>query len=416
MVAGPRPPRYLRGVGTVFCRSVALCAVLLAHASVAHATNTKHERTPVIWDGGGGSCELPELTTPCMTLHDRGDGPLHIPYGIPYEDTDVGPDEVADSRTHQFLAFCRPHPIPEPIPSWMTQADVDAAEAVGQLEPGAVGPSDILELREDWDGCWYRINADADRRPITCEMAEQGVDWDTAAAPAGVYNIEAYTYEPQFNFWVLRPGVVKLHDGDPDAVGPAAAVTNREFSVHRNEIAMIEGCVDAIEGSTLTMYWARQVEVGQPIEWNEYAPGGPIEGPTFALEFAPPAPLVGGFGMLRIDVEDPQGRAYTAYMAERFVVVNADAPGGCDTGSFVGGSSCDESSGGSSGGTGDGADTSAGSTGGSTGGSTAGDTSSTTVAQAPGPGGCGCRHDGDRVGWTPWLVGLLVARRRRATR
>lgn len=390
--------------------SLAACLLALGTPSLAHASNTRHPRTPVIWEGVA-ACGVPEIESPCMTLHDRGDGPLHIPYGIPYEDTDVGPDEAPQSRTHQFVAFCRQHPFSEAIPSWMTAADVTASEVVGQVMPGEVPTSDILELRDDWDDCWFRIVDDADRRPITCEMAEQGVDWDASAVPAGVYAIDAYTYEPALNFWVLRPGVVKLHDGDPDAVGPAAAVSTREFSVHRNQIAMVEGCADAPADSTFTAYWAKYTPDLTEPEWVALGPAQALEGDAFEIEFAPPEALFGEFGMLRVDVEDPSGRIYTAHMADKFVVINADGPDACGgTGSFIGGSSCDESGDGSSGSSG------APSTG--SGGPSEGSTSiAATSSEGTGPGatsssgdgGCGCGG----APAAPWLSILALVRRRR---
>ena len=43
-----------------------------------------------------------------MTIVDRTvDAKLVLNYTIPYEDTEGTSDEVADSRRHQFLAFCR---------------------------------------------------------------------------------------------------------------------------------------------------------------------------------------------------------------------------------------------------------------------------------------------------------------------
>ncbi len=374
--------------------------------TTAHATNTKHERTPVIWDGGGGACMLPELTTPCSTVHERSDTPLHIPYGIPYEDTDVGPDEVADSRTHQFFAFCRQHPFEVQIPSWITVADTLAAEAVGQIPEGGFSPDDILEQRSDWDDCWYRIVEDADRRPITCEAAEAGVDWDTMGLPPGVYAVEGYTYEPQLNFWIPRPGFVKLHDGDPDAVGPAAAITSTEISVHRNQVANIEGCIDAPDGSTYTAYWAFHTEDAP--EWVQYGePQAAMRG-DLVLEFAPPTETFGQLVTLRVDVEDPEGRSYTAYMQDRVVVIDADGP--CEGGSFVGGSSCDETGGDSSSSSG-GDSTSSGTTSGTSTG-VVDDTSSSGPAASPESSGCGCASDRASAAW--WLAIALLYPRRRA--
>jgi MYXO-CTERM domain-containing protein len=385
----------------------------LALPALAAASNTDHPRTLVIWDGGGGECRLPELSTPCATVHERSDTPLHIPYRIPFEDTAVGPDEVADSRTHQFVAFCRQHPFAVQLPSWITQADAADASAIMQVPEGGVPTSDILELRRDWDDCWHRIVEDADRRAITCENAEAGVDWDTMATPPGVYRVEAYTYEPAFNFWVPRPGFVKLHDGDPDAVGPAVAVKGvPDATVHRNQIEPIEGCVDAPDGSTMQVYWAEHTK-GAP-EWIPYGDPQPATRGDLLIEFAPPAESFGKLVTLRVDVEDPEGRSYTAYTHAKLSVIDADGP--CEGGSFVGGSSCDDTGGDSSSSGGEPASTTGGDT------TTAGSSSSTAVtsessgdvaSQTGESKGCGCASD--RAGaWPMWLVvvGALVRRRR----
>jgi hypothetical protein len=66
----------------------------------------------------------------------------------------------------------------------VTQADIDAAAAVGAA-PDMVDPEDVFETNTEWEGCWYRINADDDRRPITFAAAAAGVDkaWAEAGRP-----------------------------------------------------------------------------------------------------------------------------------------------------------------------------------------------------------------------------------------
>ena len=82
--------------------SCILVGLLLAAtlSGVAYAGNGVHPRTPVVWSED----------TPCMTVVDRSQAvSLSLDYTIPYEDTEVTPDEVADSRRHQFIALCRDH-------------------------------------------------------------------------------------------------------------------------------------------------------------------------------------------------------------------------------------------------------------------------------------------------------------------
>lgn len=386
-------------------RSVLVLALALVPA-VASASNMTHPRTPVLWN-----------EPPCMTLHDRSVDPvLHLPYAIPYEDTEVTADEVTQSRTHQFFAFCRPHHPQDFLPVWITDDDVASAVAKNLIDTDVVEPPDILAHAESWQGCWFRINDDADRRPITEAMAAAGVDWDTSDLDAGAYTIDGYTFEPVFNVWWLRPGVVKIHDGDPDAVGPAAAVSTGELTPYRNETVTVEGCVDALDGTTYTVAWAAVTQ--QAPEWVDYAADLEIDGDGFAFDFKPPEGLWGESGMLRMTFVDPQDREYVAYMSDNLLVINSDNPSSCDNGgSFIGGP-CGSDSGGD--GTGD----SAGSTGTDASGGSAGSSggaAATTGGSDDGnqsddggdPKGCGCRSGGGPIGGAALLVLLALVRRRR---
>jgi MYXO-CTERM domain-containing protein len=381
--------------------AMALCALL---PGLARASNMTHPRTPVLWND-----------VPCMTLHDRSQGAtVHLPYEIPFEDLEITPDEVADSRRHQFFAFCRPHHPQNFLPSWITADDVQAAADKMLLMVETVEPDDILENTTQWQDCWYRINEDADRRPIDQQHADQGIDWDTAGLPAGAYTLYGYTYEPVFNVWWLRPGVLKLHDGDPDAVGPVGAVSTGELTPFRDETSTIEGCVDAIAGTTYTVYWAL-VTADEP-EWVEYQADIAIDGDAFAFDFLPPAELAGQSGMIRVDFKDPMQREYTTYQADNLLVINSDNPEACDDGGSFIGSPCSDSSGTSAGDSGDSG------TGAGTGGSSdAGTGMGTTAPMQTGddgndPKGCACASETAPSSWS-WLfalAGLTIARRRRA--
>lgn len=354
--------------------------------------------------------------TPCLTLHDRSDGAFHLPYAIPFEDLEITPDEVADSRRHQFFAYCRPHHPQDFLPTWITQADVDDAVAVGLLMSGTVESDDILENSTRWQDCWFRINADADRRPISFAMANEGVDWDVTSVPSGAYTLYGYNYEPVFNVWYLRPGVLKLHDGDPHAVGPAGAITTGELTPYRDDEVMIEGCAHALPGSTFTSYWALVPLPDVEPDWVVDQADQELPGEDFAFAFTPPEPTWGQSTMLRVDLEDPEGRTYTIYQADNMLVINSDNPDSCDHGGSFIGSPCGESSGSgeSTAGTSD-ATTASGTT-------TAAETSTADSAQ-DGPGGSGddgstssCSCSEDRPGnATPWLLVVLapLSRRRR---
>lgn len=268
----------------------------------------------------------------CMTLVDRSQQPiLHLEYAIPNEDTDVTLDEVDDSRTHQFFATCRTAVPLDPLPMWITTADIDAATMKALLANPPL-PAQILDGNPEWEGCWTRITADDERRPITFAMADAGVDWDTTALERGAYTVHGYTYEPAVNVWAQRPGVVKVHDGDPDAAGPAAAFTTGEQSLYRDGVAELAGCVDAPAGTTFTAQWAFASEPTP--EWFDVITDAPVEGDAFAFDFDPPDELVGGTAAVRATFTSPDGAAYTTVMSQMIVVLEIDDPG-CADGGFI---------------------------------------------------------------------------------
>ncbi|MCH9680794.1 MAG: hypothetical protein K0V04_05110 [Deltaproteobacteria bacterium] len=368
-------------------------ATVFFAASTAAASNGTKPRIPVDWSDSA-----------CMNIVDRSTGTMrNIPYSIAQEDTDITDDEVADSRTHQFFAMCRARDPQTFLPRWITQADIDAANAVGAA-PDDIDPEDVFETSTTWADCWHRITPDDERRPITFAAAGEGQDWDTSAVPAGTYTIEAYTWEPPLNIYSLHPGVYKIVDSPGLADSPPAlGVSNTEEVINRNETATIHGCVSAMEGSTITAYWGR---AASEVEWQPFIENDPVTGETFAVEFTPPESVVGESTMIRVDVTDPMGRSYTNYMRELVIVLGTDGPSDCeDGGGFIGGAGCedDTGTGGEGSGTGEGSDTGA--------------TSNATTpglddGEDGGGNGCGCRSQGS----TPagiGLFGLLLLWRRR---
>jgi hypothetical protein len=131
------------------------------------------------------------------------------------------------------------------------------------------------------------------------------VVWDTSGLAPGAYVVAGYTWEPVFNIWSQRGGVVKVID-DPDRskTGPALAISNGEEIKYPDEVLTVVGCVDAMDGSTLTGYWARtDDDTNDVLEWMPFAADTPVEGDSFALPFMPPRGLGG-----RADRDEGRGR------------------------------------------------------------------------------------------------------------
>jgi MYXO-CTERM domain-containing protein len=306
--------------------SVPLLLGLLLAPAWAWAGNGTHPRTPVVWSDA-----------PCMTVIDRSVSPIHsFAYAIPYEDIDVTQDEVVDSRTHQFFAYCRDHHLEEILPSWITEAEPMAAAAAGLGNLDGVDLElHVLENNPEWADCWARITADDQRRPITFAAAAAPIEWDTTALPAGTWVVEGYTYEPWFNMWTGHPGVFKIvDDPDPAASPPAAALTFSEQIVTFGDQATITGCVDAMPGSTMTLTWALSSAVEEPV-WIESVVDVPVEGSSFELAYAPPIETVSSSVMIRVEVVDPLDRTWTAHAIAYIGVIEDLGDDGCEEGGFV---------------------------------------------------------------------------------
>jgi MYXO-CTERM domain-containing protein len=372
---------------------IAVGAGLSFAATAVHAGNGTKPRVLVDWTG-----------TPCMTIVDRSVDPvLNIEYSVAKDDTELTPDEVDDSRTHQFFAFCRTHDLQTFLPRWIKQDDIDRAQAKGSA-PDMILPEDVLDTNTTWADCWYRVNADDARRPITVAAAAEGVDWNTSTVPAGTYRLEGYTFEPPFNVWSMSPGVVKVvDDPDPAASDPAIAVENTEELLYRDETVAIRGCVSAMDGATITAYFAA---AGPAAQWQPFIEDEPVVGTSFAVDLTSPEELVGESAMIRVDVTDPMGRTFTNYMREFVVVLDSVDPNGCPEES--GGAGCGDSGEGTIG-----ESTISGS------GGADGDASTGVTPEQDDTGGdgCGCRAPTNRAPSVAGLLafGVLGIRRRRRT-
>jgi|GEM_PF-690742 len=342
-------------------RLVAVTAALIAPALLpaeAAAENGIKPRLPVEWN--------PPPT--CLEFVDRSADPVYrFQYAIADEDPSPGeellPDEVADSRRHQFFAMSRQGNPQTGFPyNWISPADVQAAVDKDLISDTTVAADETLDTSPLWTDRFVRITPDDERLPISNESVAAGVDWDTSDVPAGAYMIWGYTWEPAFNIWSQRIGnVVVVHDGDPDAVGPAAALVIEDIEdlvVYSDQAAILQGCVHALPGTTVTGYFSETPGNGAPDDWQPtwvpFAEDVAVDGDTFELEFvtgdghATPSLLV------QLVFTDPQGRSYEAHLPE-LISWLPGSEGGCDSdgGGFIGmpgcgGSGGEESSGGAS--------------------------------------------------------------------
>ncbi len=382
-----------------------------AIAADAGAIDGIRPRTPILWPDD----------VPCLVEVDRSiEATVVLPYAIPFEDPAAGQsitdDEVDDGRRHQLLAFSQDIDPRVAMPEWIGWSDVMRAEAAGLADAATIDDSRVLEGHPLLGDTFVRIDADDARRPITFAAAEAGAAWDTSALVPGTYVVRGYTWDPWPNLWALpRHGVVRVFDDvdDPTLV-PALAVGMDALVLHRNEVGMIEGCLAAPAGTTLSAAWADFTDADG--ELTELVSGVVAEGGVVAIPFEPPEALWGGFAVVRVTATAPNGLRWDAFVPESITILASDAPMGCadDTGD----SGCAGSSSGDDGAPSE--SSGVASTTGETGGdpiatTTGGESSGGGPAQAPDTGsgaeGCGCATAPPRAAAA--LLLLALARRRR---
>jgi hypothetical protein len=285
-------------------------AAMVAPGSV-FAANANKPRIPVVW-----------APAPCVQVVDRSTtSTLQLDYLVPEEDLGPRtPDEVADSRTHQFFAFARQDfasvGSADKLTRWITQADIDRSAAVDPMVvPEEIGPEDVLETTSRFVAAdWVRITNDDARVPISDAQAAMGVQWDLGNVPAGSYVIWGYTFDPLLNLWSQRPGLVKIIDGpsQADAAGPSIALLSETLQIVAGEPHRIAGCADVAAGSTVTLEWGSVVGAVEPT-WEAVVEEEPIASGMLPLDFVPPSAASGATVKLRATVTDPDGNQYVAY-------------------------------------------------------------------------------------------------------
>jgi len=327
-------------MGTRFFVAVVALIAVAMQPQAARAGNMTHLRTPVEWPSD----------TSCIEFVDRSvDARYTFTYGIPFEDLDITADEVSNSRTHQFFALCRQHSTEEFLPRWISPNDVEDASVFGLVDPATLDADDLLETNAAWDGCWFRITGDDERRSISLAAASEPVVWDTSEVPAGTYTVEGYTYEPTFNLWRPRNrNVVRVYDGgDPKQLGPAATLDPPESDqACVGQMVELRACVDAVPGTTATAEYAITGTAGSErpdfeLPWFPFASDEPVNGSTLSIPWLVPDAVGGETITLRLRLEDPSGRTYVAYGPSLWVILQRSNPGcavdpsECDAGFVV---------------------------------------------------------------------------------
>lgn len=360
----------------------------------AEAGNTVHPRTPVLWPDA-----------PCIQTIDRSvSSSFAFSYAIAREDTLLTIDELDDSRTHQFFAFCRQWPAGSPPPNYVSLADLQRAIDNGnELDASKLDdPEATLETSPAWAGCWTRVTADDARRPITFEAAAEPVVWDASTVATGTWVVAGYTWEPPYNLWRRAPWVVRVVEGSETAeqLQPAAALGETPELLNEDEPTALPLCVAADASASVRLGWAPSDE--QPPQWRE-AEAIPSEGATMlALPFAAPPEAWGLTLVLRARVEGAGG-AYSTHPLGSLVVIK---PGGPDP------SGSDDASEA----TDDAAETTAGASEGTDTGSSTGAGAGASASDSPGACACSSTHArGSAGGLALALLALLGLRRRHHT-
>lgn len=371
-------------------------------AAPAMAVNGNLPRTPPVFPPHA-----------CLGVVDRSvDATYVFKVGIPYEDVVVTADELPDSRTFEFFAFCRGDPPETPYPNWIDMEDAQRALAIGSISE-LPPPDTVLETAERWaighdgvDGsCVQSIGP---RIPISCDATQDGVAWDTTGVPAGNYVILGYTFSPATNLWTPRTGVVQVHDGTPTPVAAFASPVY-DAQVFQQTGYRVLGCMGGPPGTQVTLAWASiadELDGDVAGVWTDFAELDAADG-VFDVQLVPPESAVYLGLVLRATARDDTS-SWVAYSSGFLTIYPGDdesddpevppGPDRCEVGEEpTAGLELDE------------------------GGDASSDASTTSDPQedANGHDGCGCdAHGGEPSHLAAfmglWLCGALARRRARA--
>jgi hypothetical protein len=276
----------------------------------ARASNGAGMRTPPVY---------PQAA--CITNVDRSVDPMfHLDIGLAREDLLVTDDEPEDSRRFQFFVVCEDvHRDFLALPNWITVAEAQDAFDRRSIDT-MPSDEDILERRDDLQGCVFPMNASDERIPISCEATEAGLDFDTRELPPGNYVVRGYTYEPPLNLWSNRRGVIRVFD-DASAAPPSAGLRSPSFDgmqLRPGSPFAIEGCVAGAD--TLALQWASLIELGGDEAEDAWATFATLGGDgSFSVGFDPPADAVGQPLLVRA-VAEGAGQRWVDHAEGKFLV------------------------------------------------------------------------------------------------
>lgn len=290
------------GFAAVTLAAAALAIPTLLLPSTASAANGLRPRTPAVF-----------TDTPCAMRIEAGTV-ASFDYTVPFDDTELSPEELDDSRRMQFFAFRQLH-FDYRLPTYVSQADHDRAQANGD-NTKSYGAQDILEAASAWPASsWTAITTADPRAPITAEQAAMGFDWDTTGVSPGAWVLAAYTWEPENNLWSYRLGVVRVVEpGNPDAAGPAAFfdASPDAPAAQVGDSYVMAGCIDAAPGSTYSASYGILEGLDEPT-WVPFVDDAEAPSGDLMLALTAPSEAGGKSIKVRIDVTDPSGQSYVAY-------------------------------------------------------------------------------------------------------
>jgi hypothetical protein len=292
--------------------------------------------------------EAPDFpATQCVTVVDRdAQKNFDIEYSLLTDDTMFGLADIPlpDAKTHQFFAVAgavasdavsyqvfpfRPADAePIELPLWITVDDVKrAAHASGTVEGAMFSQSDVPDGTTLADssalaGLWQRVTQDDARVPITLEQAKQGARWNVQDVTPGVYSIAAYIFSPPYNGWAVRPGVIKVVDGEHDM--PAGTIDSIDEFVFSYQGRRVSACLDVPKGTRLDAYF--NVEERPEAGWMRWISGREVESGQLDLCFHDPKPELTGSVRMRFDLTGPDGTLTTLHSADTITALQGSGP------------------------------------------------------------------------------------------